>query len=88
MKLFSRSVANNSKVVEKVNLVDVTPTISSKGNLYLLVLYVLYVIKDGFKLEEGGGGGKKKKIIRKKKKKKLSLPKKKKKNKKNKKVKK
>jgi len=43
MKLFSRSVDSNAKVTEKVNLVDVTPTISSKGSLYLLVLYVLSI---------------------------------------------
>jgi len=43
MKLFSRSVDNNTKVVEKVNPVDVTPTISSKRILYLLVLYVLSI---------------------------------------------
>jgi len=30
MKLFSRSVDNNAKATEKVNPVDVTPTISSK----------------------------------------------------------
>ena len=43
MKLFSRSVDNNTKAAEKVNPVDVTPTISSKGSLYFLVLYVLSI---------------------------------------------
>jgi len=38
--LFSRSVANNTKTTEKVNHVYVTPIISRKENLYLLVLYV------------------------------------------------
>jgi len=43
MKLFSHSVDSNAKATEKVNPVDVTPTISSKGSLYLLVLYVLSI---------------------------------------------
>jgi len=43
MKLLSRSLDNTTKTVEKVRSVDVTPTISSKGSLYLLVLYVLSI---------------------------------------------
>jgi len=43
MKLFSRFVDSNTKTTEKVNSVDVTPTILSKGNLYLLVLYILSI---------------------------------------------
>lgn len=38
MKLFYRSLDKNIKVIEKVKLVDVTPIISSNGNLHLLVL--------------------------------------------------
>jgi len=40
MKLFSRSFDNNTKASKKAKHVDVTLTILSKGNLYLLVFYV------------------------------------------------
>jgi len=43
MKLFSHSLANNTKEVEKVNPMDVTLIISSEDKLYLLVLYVLSI---------------------------------------------
>ena len=38
VKLDSRSLDMNTNLAEKVNPVDVTPTISSNGNRYLLVL--------------------------------------------------
>jgi len=38
VKLFCLSLDKNANVAEKVNPVDITPTISSKGNQYFLVL--------------------------------------------------
>ena len=38
VKLFCFSLDKNANAVEKVNFVEVTPTISSNGNRYLLVL--------------------------------------------------
>jgi len=38
VKLFCLSLDKNANATEKVNLVDVTPTISSNDNQYLLVL--------------------------------------------------
>jgi len=43
MKLFSRSLDNKTKDAKKVKPVDVTSTISSKENLYFLVLYLLTI---------------------------------------------
>jgi len=38
MKLLCRSLDKNTKAAEKVRPVNVTPTISRRGSLYLLVL--------------------------------------------------
>lgn len=45
MKLFSCLLDNNTKVIEILNHVKVTPIISNNHNLYLLILYVLSINK-------------------------------------------